>query len=986
MKKILLFILALGLLGGEFSFAQNNAIEYNGTDDYIKVTNPNPIVSGDFSVELWINADTWEAGGNWNSLVSLRSGLNLNWQLIYIGGTIAVWYNDNNVAIPFGISPSTNKWHHMALVRSGNYWNLYLDGVLVSQQENATAVNTNIYNLNIGASGFGDGFFDGEMDEVRIWNDARTEAEIRANMYRELINPSSETDLVAYYKLNGISGTSAADSKGSNTGVLTDMVGNEWRTSPAIFGPKTCLSFDGIEDKVTLPNLNVSTTSGDMTTVEFWMYWTGNENEFPISFSQYTLWFYASSFGFNTFNTDIYGISNTGLSNNWVHVAAIFVNGDVTQNKLYINGIENSLSQLNSTPLSPAVSSEATIGGHTTDIYNFFTGKIDELRIWNGSRTASEIRENMCRTLTGNETNLLAYYNMDLDLGTILPDYSVNADDGHSSYYYTGSVWSTEGPSAFNDLDASWPQDGLIGKKIFITTPGKEQERTIDDNFDQTLRVSAVFNPALSPGDTYYIQGDDLVLVNSTAFNTWLNTNSNNPATASNWSLGTIPTSTDNIGIYNFSGSDPTLSASFDCKHFYLESGASFNMTDGASFIASGNENINGTFTINKTIAADSKWHLISVPNNTTTTSIFQGYYLQEWDELSSNWIEVTTPGLSFPVCKGYGLYDTPAKTTFSFNGTPYTGEQEIDIYSNSTVEDTTGMNLIGNPYPSAIDLNVIDPDYGAFHVWVPADNDYSEYNGGIGDIRYLAPMQGFFVYSNTNSTFTIDNTARTHTGASTFYKSSSSEIENGIVLSTNQQDKLYIKLMSEASDDFDFDYDAHKIVSLGESNSQIYSKYFDTKLAIDCRPETDIIQLGYQNNQNGQYSIEKVDIIGISVAELEDTKTNTFHDLNKGAYQFNWNTNDSEERFILHLKATGIDEMEEQDVQVYAAGGQVYIRMNEQNKFNQVMIYDLAGRLTYESQLNEHSLQSIDLNQLSGTYLVHLIGENQNQTKKIVL
>ncbi len=212
-------------------------------------------------------------------------------------------------------------------------------------------------------------------------------------MYRELTNPSGESNLVAYYKLNETSGTSAADSKGSYTGTLNNMAGNEWVTSPAFFGPKSCISFDGVDDKISLSNLNVSTTSGDKTTVEFWMYWDGNLGDFPFSFDAYDLWFYSSYFGFNTFNTDVYGISSAGLSNKWVHVAAIFNNGDVTQNVLYINGVEQSLSQQTGTPSgTEVVSTTATIGGHATDNWNWFAGEIDEIRIWNGARTAAEIR------------------------------------------------------------------------------------------------------------------------------------------------------------------------------------------------------------------------------------------------------------------------------------------------------------------------------------------------------------------------------------------------------------------------------------------------------------------------------------------------------------------------------------------------------------------------------------------------------------------
>ena len=41
---------------------------------------------------------------------------------------------------------------------------------------------------------------------------------------------------------------------------------------------------------------------------------------------------------------------------------------------------------------------------------NYVTGRIDELRMWNDVRTQAEIKANMHTELSGNESNLIAYY------------------------------------------------------------------------------------------------------------------------------------------------------------------------------------------------------------------------------------------------------------------------------------------------------------------------------------------------------------------------------------------------------------------------------------------------------------------------------------------------------------------------------------------------------------------------------------------------
>ncbi len=106
---------------------------------------------------------------------------------------------------------------------------------------------------------------------MRLWNDVRTETEIRQNMYRELENPSSESNRVSYYKFNeGDGTTTAVDSKGGRDGTLTNMTGDEWETSPAMFGPKNTLNFDGVNETVSVlasASLNLNNSS---FTIEFW--------------------------------------------------------------------------------------------------------------------------------------------------------------------------------------------------------------------------------------------------------------------------------------------------------------------------------------------------------------------------------------------------------------------------------------------------------------------------------------------------------------------------------------------------------------------------------------------------------------------------------------------------------------------------------------------------------------------------------------------
>ena len=153
-------------------------------------------------------------------------GISTNNSIVY--GTI------NNQSVSGSIT--AGEWNHVSLTYNKDAGGtdeikLYLNGTQSATGDYATAISTNNNNLLLGDMV---GFL-GEMDEIRLWNDVRTQQEIRDNMHR-IVTPASESNLVAYWKLNESSGTSAADSKGSNTGTLFNMTNGDWVASTAPFG------------------------------------------------------------------------------------------------------------------------------------------------------------------------------------------------------------------------------------------------------------------------------------------------------------------------------------------------------------------------------------------------------------------------------------------------------------------------------------------------------------------------------------------------------------------------------------------------------------------------------------------------------------------------------------------------------------------------------------------------------------------------------
>ena len=143
-------------------------------------------------------------------------------KLIYFRVYISGWKD-----ITYDISGwNISTIHHVAGVYDGSNAILYIDGVNVNSlpatgaitQDTAQDLNIGAYGANAAAVSLD--WFQGFIDEIRIWSTARTQSQIQTNMSSE-IDPGS-TGLIGYWKLNETSGTTALDSTtNGNNGTIT---------------------------------------------------------------------------------------------------------------------------------------------------------------------------------------------------------------------------------------------------------------------------------------------------------------------------------------------------------------------------------------------------------------------------------------------------------------------------------------------------------------------------------------------------------------------------------------------------------------------------------------------------------------------------------------------------------------------------------------------------------------------------------------------
>lgn len=183
-----------------------------------------------------------------------------------------------------------------------------------------------------------------------------------------------------------------------------DLSGNE-NSRPLINGisysssDNGMLTFDGSDDYMDFYAPNLGTT----TTVEMWCKLKSLSNVMPFGWFQYDVYCNGGQMGYNTSNSDRYGLTSTqttnlGLLNNWKHYV-FEMRSDVsyTNNKIYVNGEEQSLSQVAGTELSGTRSfnnGNGRIAGWRAN--NNYRMPMDcaIFKVYNRALTASEVKQN----------------------------------------------------------------------------------------------------------------------------------------------------------------------------------------------------------------------------------------------------------------------------------------------------------------------------------------------------------------------------------------------------------------------------------------------------------------------------------------------------------------------------------------------------------------------------------------------------------------
>ena len=245
-----------------------NALEFygRGSDEYVKVKDDPSLDVSSITVEAWVKLNCSNnssgCGNDANGRIAIKpdgsgSGGVLNTSDYVSNSVFFLGFDGSGKTPRFAIQTSSgvtdftatnalnkSEWYHVAGTYNSSTGKakIYVNGKVVASKN--LIVNNMVTSsefLTIGASKsssknkttYG---LDGNLDEIRIWSEARTASEIRQHMARTL--KGDNANLEAYYRFNQTSGTSAPDlSNNTNDGTLKNMTtsgsGNDWVGSNA---------------------------------------------------------------------------------------------------------------------------------------------------------------------------------------------------------------------------------------------------------------------------------------------------------------------------------------------------------------------------------------------------------------------------------------------------------------------------------------------------------------------------------------------------------------------------------------------------------------------------------------------------------------------------------------------------------------------------------------------------------------------------------
>ncbi len=372
--------------------------------------------------------------------------------------------------------------------------------------------------------------------------------------------------------------------------------------------------------------------------------------------------------------------------------------------------------------------------------------------------------------------------------------------------------------------------------------------------------------------------------------------------------------------------------------------------------------------------------------------------------------------GQGYSVEGDIGTY--PDTQIINFTGKPHNGFYNVDVFTgiSSTVPNQTNMNynLIGNPYPCAIDPDLFISNNGGgsftgtIYVWSQRsgnivggeyqDPGYYHYNltGGVGESTEIpdgtnykiASGQGFMIDVENTSTIIFSNEMRVIGDNTMFYKSENSKKSSN---SKDDRDRIWLRLtnsenkvreqligfVDKATDGVDYGYDGK---SVNGKDFNFYSSIDNSKYAIQglgAFTDDKTVALGFDSDKAGDFTISISKMEGVLKGQkiyLIDNTLNITHDLKNGDYKFTQTeTGEFMNRFTLQFAAAalGVDDILNQENNLIISNDNDFFKISANQIVKSVEVYDMLGRMIIKSKPNKQSFNLLVNNVNKGSVLV---------------
>lgn len=439
-----------------------------------------------------------------------------------------------------------------------------------------------------------------------------------------------------------------------------------------------------------------------------------------------------------------------------------------------------------------------------------------------------------------------------------------------------------------------------------------------------------------------------------------------------------------------------------------------------------------GNIVFKRDVLADQKWHIVAAPlaqnkdvfatNNALASGNGNNKGIGFYNNGNTGWFYyqdgATTSGdFSFGDAYSVLLSDT--------SELQLAGSATASAVNKVLTKNTTGWNLVGNPYLAFLPINIsgnatnnlLDNNAGVFetgfkslYLWNNDTNDYTVVNQASTSTTFVSPGQGFFINAKDNGAiFKVNPTMRSHETAQ-FYKSTSNPFSITLAASVGKTvKKSEIKYFNNTTTDLDEGYDAGQFT--GGLSSENSVRLF-TKLVTDTSNLN--IDLALQVLPNANFE-EMIVPVGLEVAKeteitlnanvsslpegykvfLEDRKNNVFYQLDTTSegYKTTVLKSDTVGRFYVHTTTKNlgttlsVENNNLLNATMYVVEGNILKVNGLESTGTKLEMFNLLGKRVLTENLQEKAA-SINVNRFAkGFYVIKLKSKEQKEiTKKIII